>query len=67
MQLSFLWTRLNNLLGPCVFSPMGALHPLQAAGRLPVASPLDIWEEHMDYVWIRVVTPEWEYTQRLDV
>lgn len=46
---------------------MGALHPLQAAGRLPVASPLDIWEEHMDYVWIRVVTPEWEYTQRLDV
>src|SRR5438094_224636 len=25
------------------------------------------WEEnHMDYVWIRVVTPEWEYTERVE-
>ena len=28
--------------------------------------PEQPWEEHMDeFVWIRVVTPDWEYTERL--
>lgn len=43
-------------MGPCVS---------QRSSWEAVGSPLDIWEEHMDYVWIRVVTPEWEYTQRV--
>jgi hypothetical protein len=46
---------------------MGARAVARANSWEAVASPLDIWEEHMDsYVWIRVVTPEWEYTQRVD-
>lgn len=45
-------------MGPCVSQRSS----WEAAG-----SPLDIWEERMDsYVWIRVVTPEWEYTQRVE-
>jgi hypothetical protein len=44
----------------------GALHSVQAAGRPPVVSRSKTWEEHMDeFVWIRVVTPDWEYTERL--
>ena len=44
----------------------GALHIVQAAGRPPVVSRSKTWEEHMDdFVWIRVVTPDWEYTERL--
>jgi hypothetical protein len=31
-----------------------------------VVSRSKTWEEHMDeFVWIRVVTPDWEYTERL--
>jgi len=49
------------------FTPVfGTLHPVQAAGRPPVVSRSHLWEEHMDeFVWIRVVTPDWEYTERL--
>lgn len=41
------------------------MQSLQTAGR-PSSAPGNLWEEHMDsYVWIRVVTPDWEYTQRV--
>ncbi len=44
--------------------PLWVQHPVRAAGRPP--DPVGIGRHHMDsFVWIRVVTPEWEYTERL--
>jgi hypothetical protein len=45
----------------------GTLHP-GAGGWEAARGQLEnnLWEEHMDeFVWIRVVTPDWEYTERL--
>jgi hypothetical protein len=49
-----------------VGSPLGTLQvALQWLGGHR-GQPNGIWEEHMDeFVWVRVVTPDWEYTERL--
>jgi hypothetical protein len=61
----FAWTPLNILAdgsqpssGPCTLC--------RRLGGRPWSAGEHLWEEHMDeFVWIRVVTPDWEYTERL--
>lgn len=64
-DLCFAWTPLN-ILTDGSWPSSGPCTRVQAAGRPPVVSRSKTWEEHMDdFVWIRVVTPDWEYTERL--
>lgn len=61
----FLWTSLNKVLGGASFPRWGPARKRNSWEA--VVSPLGLWEEYMDlYVWIRVVTPDWEYTQRVE-
>lgn len=63
-QPRFAWTGLNNL--PDGRLSFGTLQSPADGWEAIRGQPENIWEEHMDeFVWIRVVTPDWEYTERL--